>query len=345
MSKKTVFMFSGQGTQYFSMGRELYERNGTFRYWMDHCSDITQSRFGINLSGIVYRGGQDRFAPFTRSLHSSPAIFAISYSMAQALMAESVYPDEVLGYSLGEIVAMAVSGCTSLEMALDLVVRSMQVVELTTPRAGMMAVLDSPEICRRYSDEFRETTIASFNFARSFVVAGLSPALERLQSFLKKHDVLTQILPISHGFHSAIIDPAETDLRRLFREVSLGEGHLPVASAVYARFLEPSDLVESYYWDIVRQPVRFHSTVEMLEHRGPRLYIDVGPSGTLATFVKYALPEDSDSRALPVLDQFGFNLRNLKAVHAAALPNQPRSSRDVNVQSPGRHPGAPIAAT
>lgn len=324
-------MFSGQGSQYFLMGKELYEKNSAFRYWMDYCSEFTESNYGFNPARIVYEAREKRFEPFNRSLHTSPAIFAISYSMGQALLAEGIYPDELIGYSLGELTALTMGGYLRLEDGLNLVNRSMQVVEERTSPAAMMAILGSPEIYDCYPEEFDQTTIASINFNKSFVITGYKETLENLQSFLSRKDILTQMLPVSHGFHSPIIDPAESDLRRLFSSQKLSKGHAHVVSSVYGRLLSQYDLTDDYFWDLVRQPVRFYKTVQTAEKAGPRLYIDAGPSGTLATFVKYILSPDSASLTVPIMDKFGLNIRNLKTVTELTAQVHLRSSRYVNL--------------
>jgi bacillaene synthase trans-acting acyltransferase len=331
MNTKTLFMFSGQGSQYFLMGQQLYEENRTFRYWMDYCSDITKSNYDFDLIMTIYRPRADRFEPFYQTSHTGPAIFAINYSMAQTLIAEGIYPDGLLGYSLGEITALTMSGYLNLEDGLHLLNRSMRIFEEKTGPASMMAILSSPEICNLYRTEFQPVAIASFNFDRGFVVTGYTEVLEYLQEFLQRKEILTQMLPVSHGFHSSIIDPAEIELRKLFRSLKLGKGSIPVVSSVYGRYLGKDDLTENYYWNLARQPVEFYKTVQMIEKSGPCLYIDAGPSGTLAAFVKYIVGEGADSKSVPVIDKFGLNIRNLHRARELSSQICSRSGGYANV--------------
>ncbi len=167
MLTKTVFMFSGQGSQYYSMGRDLYDNHGTFRYWMNYCAAVAKDHLGVNLIDHIFQERADKYEPFSRTLYTSPAIFMVNYSVAQTLMDEGVQPTLLLGYSLGEIVALAVSGFISLEDALDFLIRSAHLVETQTPPAGMLAILDSPDIVGKYRSEFQHTTVASLNFRRA----------------------------------------------------------------------------------------------------------------------------------------------------------------------------------
>lgn len=323
MFTKNVFMFSGQGSQYYSMGRDLYDNHGTFRYWMNYCAALVEDHIGVNLIEHIFEERANKYEPFKRTLHTSPAIFMVNYSVAQTLMDEGIQPDLLLGYSLGEVVALAVSGFISVEDTLDFLIRSARLVETQTPQAGMLAVLHSPDITEEYPAQFRETTIASLNFSKSFVIAGLPERLKEVQGFLSQKSVLTQLLPISCGFHSPVIDVVETEYKRLLETMRPEEGRIPVVSSVYSQALTRQHITQQYYWDLIRQPVNFEKTVQALEDEGAYLYIDAGPSGTLATFVKYLLKPGSSSQALPLLDQFGYNMRNLhKARLACDLSNE-----------------------
>lgn len=314
---KVVLMFSGQGSQYYSMSRDLYDHHGTFRYWMNYCASVAEGHLGVNLVDLIFSERADKHEPFARTLYTSPAIFMVNYSVAQTLMDEGIEPDLLLGYSLGEIVALSVSGLVSVEDAIGFLIRSSRLVEERTPRGSMLAILHSRNIVDEYPDEFGDTTIASFNFSRSFVLAGRLERLKNVQHFLAQKSILTQLLPIECGFHSPLIDAVESDYKALGESVCTEEIRIPVISSAYSGRLDRERITPRYYWDLIRGPVNFDRTICSLEESGPYLYIDAGPSGTLATFVKYLLKSDSQSKALPLLDQFGYNMRNLSKVQAA----------------------------
>ena len=319
MLSRTVFMFSGQGSQYYSMGKDLYDHHGTFRYWMNYCASVAESHLGMNLIDLVFRERVDRLEPFARTLYTSPAIFMVNYSIAQTLMDEGIEPDLLLGYSLGEIVALAVSGCISIEEAVDFLIQSSRLIEDKTPRASMLAILHTRKIVDEYSAEFADTTIASLNFDRSFVIAGRLERLKHVQQFLTQRSILTQLLPIQCGFHSSLIDAVEVEYKILLSGMRPEQCRIPVVSSAYAARLDHIKITPNYYWDLIRGPVNFETTIKKLEEDGPYVYIDAGPSGTLATFVKYLVKSDSESQALPLLDQFGYNMRNLNKVQAACV--------------------------
>jgi malonyl CoA-acyl carrier protein transacylase len=68
---------------------------------------------------------------------------------------------------------------------------------------------------------------------------------------------------------------------------------------------------------VVRRPIRFRETTARLEQQGSRRYIDVGPAGTLATFLKYGMSAATRSTAHGILTPFGLDQKNLAAVLAS----------------------------
>ena len=93
------------------------------------------------------------------------------------------------------------------------------------------------------------------------------------------------------------------------------ERPMPLWSTTHHRFIESQELTGPYFWNVLRRPVHFRETIERIDREaGPCQYIDVGPSGTLATFVKYILGPSSKSRVWSVLDPFGKNSSALERV-------------------------------
>jgi malonyl CoA-acyl carrier protein transacylase len=97
------------------------------------------------------------------------------------------------------------------------------------------------------------------------------------------------------------------------RSVPRKQGRLPLACCQQTTIL--SSLPENYFWDVARRPIRFRETIAQLEQQGAHRYIDVGPAGTLATFLKYAVPE-TKSAVHAILTPFGFDQKNLAALLA-----------------------------
>ena len=311
---ETVFMFSGQGSQRFHMGRELYDGDDVFRAWMVRLDDIARRSSGMSVIEALYSSGRDKGDPFERTLLTHPAIFMVEYSLAQSLIHAGLCPDIVLGVSLGSFAAAAVAGFISAEDALTAVIRQAIALEERCEPGGMIAVLAHPSL---FEEDFLSgrSELAAVNFSSHFVVSARRAELEAIEAALKKGDINYQRLPVSVPFHSRWMDNARAPFESFMRSIRCGKGRLPLACCDHAAVL--SDLPDDYFWNVVRRPIRFRETTARLERQGPRRYIDVGPSGTLATFLKYGLPAGSESTAHAILTPYGFDRKNLEALLAA----------------------------
>jgi len=310
----TVFMFSGQGSHYFHMGRELFESDETFRGWMVRLDDCARRLSGVSVLASLYSDDHDKGDWFDRTLLTHPAIFMVEYSLAQSLMRAGVVPDLLLGVSLGSFAAAAVAGFIGVEDALAAVSQQAQALEEWSEPGGMTAVLANPEL---FGDDVfsSRSELAAVNFASHFVISARCAELSEIEDSLRQHRIAYQRLPVSVPFHSRWIDRAEAPFSSFMRTIRFERGELPLICCQRASAL--LELPDGYFWDVVRGPIQFGAMVGRLEQEGPRRYIDLGPSGTLATFVKYQIAPTTRSTIHATLTQYGLDQKNVAAVLAS----------------------------
>jgi bacillaene synthase trans-acting acyltransferase len=306
---KTVFMFSGQGSQYFQMGRELFDKNEVFRQWMLRLDGLAQKLSAPPVIEAIYSGSKADV--FDRTLLTHPAIFMIEYSLAQCLMDAGVMPDMTLGASLGSFAAATVAGFIDVEDSMAAVIRQATVFETCCERGGMIAVLADPALFGAM-DLGRRSEVAAINFDSHFAVSALQADLGEIEAALSKRNVTYQRLAVSFAFHSRWMDQGRAPFESFMRSIRHARGRLPLVCCEQAELL--TDLPDDYFWRIVRQPIRFRETIARLERHGAHRYIDVGPAGTLATFVKYGLSKTSRSTTHAILTPYGRDQDNLAAL-------------------------------
>jgi bacillaene synthase trans-acting acyltransferase len=311
VTKTTIFMFSGQGSQYFHMGRALYDSDGAFREWMNKLDDIARGASGRSVVETLYSDAHGRGDPFDRTLMTHPAIFMVEYSLARSLMRAGVWPDIVLGVSLGSFAAAAVAGFIGVEDALTAVVRQATALEECCEPGGMIAVLADPAL---FAEDFLSgrSELVAVNFSSHFVVSARRTELAEIEAALMKRKIGYRRLPVAFPFHSRWMEKAKAPFESFMRSIRRKQGRLPLACCDQTTIL--SDLPNDYFWNVVRRPIRFRETTARLERQGARRYIDVGPAGTLATFLKYEMPATTKSTVHAILTPYGFDQKNLAAL-------------------------------
>lgn len=314
--EKTVFMFSGQGSQYFQMGRSLFERNAVFHDCMLRLDVIARELSGTSIVAALYSGDGGQGMTFDRTLLTHPAIFMVEYSTAQALIHEGVVPEITLGTSLGSFAAATLAGVISVEDALSAIIAQARALEACCERGGMIAILADPTL---YEQDFlaSQSELAAVNFSSHFVVAATWEKCATIEAALQARSLPWQRLPVSFAFHSRWIDEARQTFESFIESVALKPAGLPLMCCGHAQLLAQPP--RSYFWDVTRLPIRFRESVAKLEQSGTYRYIDAGPAGTLATFLKYSLPPGSASIVQSVLRRGGGDRRSWAAITGSEL--------------------------
>ncbi|MEC2110530.1 acyltransferase domain-containing protein [Bacillus stercoris] len=320
MNEPLVFMFSGQGSQYYHMGKELFKENAVFRQSMLEMDAIAARRIGTSIVEEIYHQDKRVSDPFDRILFSHPAIFMVEYSLYKVLEDRGIYPDYVLGSSLGEFASAAVSGLSNAEDILDCILEQAIVIQNSCDKGKMLAILDKPQLLKDYPQLFRNSELISINYDSHFVISGEENHIKQIMEALKEKQILCQLLPVSYAFHSSLIDPAESAYEEFLRSKSFKKPFIPIVSSLTGSCLHVID--KHFFWNAVRKPMMFREAIRYLESKHTCKFIDLGPSGTLAAFVKQLIPGDSADRCCSIITPFHQELKNLNTVEGFRTPER-----------------------
>lgn len=295
-------MYSGQGTQLFHMGRELFEKNPVFKKWMNTLDSLACDMGGESILRYLYDDRKRKVDLFESTRLSHPAIFMVEYSLTQVLLQTGIEPEYVLGTSMGEFVSATLAGIMSLEETFEAVIRQAEILERHCEKGGMISILHDPALYAEDPLLSRYCELAGVNFEKHFVVAGGKNNLILAEEHLRKKKIVHQVLPVSVGFHSTSIDPAEQLYIDYLARKSFAAPSLPVISCSNLGILTGAN--PSYFWEIIRKPILFQKVVTALDEIDDFLYIDLGPTDTLSNFIKHNLSSSSGSETLSVLSPF-----------------------------------------
>jgi len=315
-------MFSGQGSHYYQMGKDLWESHPVFRSEMERGDTIVRSLLGRSVLEEIYR--HPISAPFDELTMSHPALIMVENALFATLASEGIQPDCVWGSSAGEFAAGIAAGVWSLESALAASIEQARHVACSCSPGGMLAVLGPPSLYYSLPLLRSHTTLAGVNFESHFVVSGLHKELEVVERCLAERGIIHQRLAIQFAFHSEAIDVVSDSFVRFCEALpEFKPPQLTFFSGMTAQYLPT--IPRSYFWDVVRQPMKFHEGSMRLEREQSSVFVDCGPAGTLATFLKQTLPSHSRSAYFSTMTGFHqctSNIRILKK-HLAGTAQGP----------------------
>ncbi len=282
-----VFMFSGQGSQYVGMARDLYRSEPTFRTEMDRCCEVLHGKLGLDLRDLLYPSPDQReeaSASLKRTAMTQPALFAVEYALAKLWMSFGVVPSGMIGHSIGEYVAACLAGVFELEDALELVVARGRLMD-EMPEGSMLAVSLSEVETQPFLND--EVSLAAVNAPGLCVLSGPSMAIERLATELSERGVHARLLHTSHAFHSSMMDAVVPFLVQRVRRTGRCPAQIPYLSNLTGTWITPEEAVDANYWGRhLRETVRFADGVAELMKYPEVILLEVGPGQTLSTLAR-----------------------------------------------------------
>lgn len=280
-----IFLFSGQGSQYVNMGRELYEQEPVFRETLDHCAQHLRTPLGIDLIQALYPAVSEKddcAERLNQTWLTQPALFAVEYALAQWWISLGVVPAAMAGHSIGEYVAACLAGVFSLQDALSTVAaRGRLIYDL--PAGSMLAVpLAAADV--RISEQL---SLAAINNPNMCVVSGPIAEVDAFERSLSGQSIACRRLVTSHAFHSAMMDPILGPFENLLRGVVLHPPRIPYLSNVTGSWIKPEEATDPAYWARhIRSTVRFSGNLAELLRTPDRVLIETGPGNVLTSLAR-----------------------------------------------------------
>ncbi|PKV49526.1 acyl transferase domain-containing protein [Aquimarina sp. MAR_2010_214] len=301
LRKVVTFMFPGQGSQYFQMGRDLYEKEPLFKEFMDQGFQILKQITGEDYAVIlgyqevsITNPDQINFTEYTQ-----PLLFLISHALANYLMKLSIHPNHMIGHSLGEYVAACISGVFSLEDGLKIIVKRAQLMS-QVEKGDMLGVGANVEEVQSLMST--RLSIASINTKSSCVVSGMPKDISELSTILTNRDIPYTKLKTSHAFHSGMMDSILKEYETILSQVQWNTPKQSFISNLYGREIRPEEAMSPAYWvKHLRETVRFSEGLEYLMEKGNGILIEVGPGRTLTSLAKQNQTTDHEHTIVNLL--------------------------------------------
>ena len=277
---KLAFVFSGQGTQWWAMGREMLAQDAVFRNTLERVDGLLKKHVSWSLLQELQRSEADSKLGATE--YAQPALFAVQTALVAVLQGWGIVPSAVVGHSIGEVAAAHAAGVLSLEDAVMLAAVRGKLMQEATGKGKMLSAELSTQQANTLLMEHEGTVaLAVINGPKSVVFAGDAAAMDSFAALLADKKVETRWLPVNYAFHSPHMESIAPRLAQALSGLKPSPPKLSIVSSLTGRTAESSAFDAAYWQRQMREAVRFSGAMETLIGDGFTTFLEVGPHPAL----------------------------------------------------------------
>lgn len=298
-----VFIFSGQGPQWWGMGRELIAAEPVYRQIVEKVDALLRGYTGWSLLDELAKSESETRLDQTEI--AQPALFALQIGLAALWQARGVTPAAVIGHSVGEIAAAYIAGVLSLEDAVKVVYHRSRLMQQATGLGKMAAVEIAAEEASREiaaAGLADRLAVAAVNAPQSVTLSGEAQAVDHMVEVFQQRGLVCRPLRVNYAFHSPHMEPFSHELARVLDRLDVHPALIPIYSTVTGLAAKPGDYDAAYWGQNIRRPVQFAAAVSRAIAGGLTTFIEISPHPVLAASIGQSLTaQNIDGLVVPSL--------------------------------------------
>ncbi len=319
-ARKLAFVFSGQGPQWFAMGRQLLQASSAFRAKIEECDMLLRAHASWSLLEELQR--EENSSRLDQTEIAQPAIFALQVALAEMWRSWGIVPETVVGHSVGEVAAAHVAGALSLADAVRVIMSRGRSMQRATGLGKMAQVELEMESVRAALQPYRDRlAVAAINSPSTCVIAGEEAALEEVLRTFEARKIEVKRLRVNYAFHSPQMEPFRAELENELRGLQPSATTLPMISTVTGNVIRGEELNANYWGRNVRETVAFAPAIASLLQEHFTTFVEVSPHPVLgAAILQCAAAQKCEATVLASLrrgqDEHATMLKALGALYA-----------------------------
>jgi acyl transferase domain-containing protein len=298
-AERPVLLFSGQGTHWTGMGRDLLDESPVFAERMAACAEAVERHVDWKLLDVVR--GVDGAPEIDRVDVMQPVLFATMVSLAELWRSYGVVPAAVVGHSQGEIAAACVAGALTLDDAARVVVLRSKALRRLCGHGAMLSVVAPvdrvADLVGRWPDRL---WMAAINGPATVTVSGGEEALVEFEHVLAENGLVRRrVRGVDFAAHSGHVIAVRDEVLAGLAGIAPRPAEIPFCSTVTGDFVDTTGLDAEYWYRNVREPVAFDAATAVLLDAGHGLFVEVSPQPVLTLGVQDSI--DASGREAAVI--------------------------------------------
>ena len=284
---KVALVFSGNGAQWAGMGLDALQ-NATYKASYEHIATLFSRYSDIDLVAALHDPELDSKLGDTKL--AQPLLFAVQVALTDALVAMGLNVTATFGHSVGEVAAAYAAGALSLADAVAVIAKRSLHQDVLAGQGTMAAVKLGEQAAWDLikAVELDNLQVAAINAPNSVTISGPGDQIKLLRERARKRKVAVQPLDIDYPFHHPLIDQARDAFLGDMPAIHPRSSERAFISTVTGTVLTGVSLTPDYWWQNVRQPVKFLHAVEEALKLGCNVFIEMSPRPILTSYINDA---------------------------------------------------------
>ena len=321
--RELVFVFTGQGSQWWAMGQQLLQREPLFRRTIEQMDTLFQELSGWSIVDEMLK--TEASSNIDRTAIAQPAICALQIGLVELWKSWGIVPTRVVGHSVGEVAAAYCAGALSLADTVQVIYHRSRLQDTTAGHGRMLAAGITPQEARQMIGDLADRVhITAINSPGLVTLGGDTAPLELIGARLEREGRFMRWLKVNYAFHTHQMDPIHEELLASLASIKPQAGHIPFLSTVTGGLFPGEQLDATYWWHNVRRTVLFEPAITKSIQTGSTVFLEVGAHPSMQSSLNECLTAQGvEGHVLHSLtrktDESSSLLTNLAQLHIGSI--------------------------